>query len=366
MKRIILAALVASLTTAAPALATFPGQDGLIAYVRGGDIWVQSPDGGPARQLTAGPQVDAEPEWSPDGSELMFSRDGMIMRMSADGSGIAPVVAGQSPQFSSDGRRIAYGDGGRVFVAGRDGSSPAPITGDDWYRTAEDWSPRDGMILWEVGDDTDSIGGTSPAGSELRWAAPRKDDEATPDREDAVDWESPSWSPDGSRLAFTYELASFNPCADAGCPPDPDLGINVMDLSGERTVVYRSRSRAFDPVFSPDGRRIAFSEDGTVNVMDADGSNVRLVGPGETPDWQPLAFKARIPEEPKVLTVAVPVAVPGPERIVTQTVQEPAAKCVIPATKRRLTLKIRAPRAFKKGAIIRVRLVGSKARVIGR
>jgi TolB protein len=78
---------------------------------------------------------------------------------------------------------------------------------------------------------------------------------------------SPSWSPDGRRIAFYSER-------------DGNAEIYVMNADG--TGVARLTDSAADegyPAWSPDGRSIAFDSDREGNfdiyAMDADGSNVR-------------------------------------------------------------------------------------------
>jgi Tol biopolymer transport system component len=43
-------------------------------------------DGSHQRRLTSGPEHDGEVEWSPDGTQLVFTRDDRIIVMNPDGS----------------------------------------------------------------------------------------------------------------------------------------------------------------------------------------------------------------------------------------------------------------------------------------
>jgi TolB protein len=77
---------------------------------------------------------------------------------------------------------------------------------------------------------------------------------------------SPSWSPDGEKIAYRHET-SF----------DGDSFINVMDADGSDV---RQLREGISPAWSPDGTRIAFAGasegPGTdIFVMDRDGSRVR-------------------------------------------------------------------------------------------
>jgi len=56
-------------------------------------IWLIDADGGNVRQLTTGPH-DWNPAWSPDGRQILFSRDGDLFLVNADGSDLVQVTFG--------------------------------------------------------------------------------------------------------------------------------------------------------------------------------------------------------------------------------------------------------------------------------
>jgi Tol biopolymer transport system component len=92
---------------------------------------------------------------------------------------------------------------------------------------------------------------------------------------------NPVWSPDGSRLAFSAPR-------DRG-----SSGISVMDADGggEKRLT-NDPVVDWNPTWSPDGSRIAFASNRLgpthVHVMGADGSHPHALGPpGGTPDWSP-------------------------------------------------------------------------------
>ena len=94
-----------------------------------------------------------------------------------------------------------------------------------------------------------------------------------------------AWSPDGHRLAFvTYENGA-------------DGGLYVMNADGSGRVRVSDVTAATRPSWSPDGRKMAFAAYAESNelrdiwIMNADGSNLRLLAPLEfgvfDVDWSP-------------------------------------------------------------------------------
>lgn len=89
-------------------------------------------------------------------------------------------------------------------------------------------------------------------------------------------WGSFDWSPDGRRIAYSYQGDIF--VAD----PDGTNAVNVTDTPGISET---------DPAWSPDGREIAFSG---LGIVRADGTRYRLLMDptgarvtGQGPDWSP-------------------------------------------------------------------------------
>ena len=92
--------------------------------------------------------ADGAPSWSPDGARLVFTRDGDLATMNADGSGLAVLDDAQhvqSPAWSSDGSKLVYvcyidepEHRGEICVINSDGSGKTRLT----FDTAGDEGPR--------------------------------------------------------------------------------------------------------------------------------------------------------------------------------------------------------------------------------
>jgi len=93
-------------------------------------------DGSGLRQLTRAPGEDNWPQWSPDGTQIVYSHATDLWMMNADGAGQHRLtsLAGE-PSWSPDGAWIAFDcapnsdpDGGMCAIH-PDGTGPTPILG---------------------------------------------------------------------------------------------------------------------------------------------------------------------------------------------------------------------------------------------
>ena len=124
---------------------------------------------------------------------------------------------------------------------------------------------------------------------------------------------SPSWAPDGNRLAYV----SFE-------RKKPIVYIQSL-VSGQRTVAANFKGSNSAPAWSPDGKRLAvvLSKDGNsqIYLVNTDGSNVvRLTNtstidtePNFSPDGQSVIFTSDRGGSPQ--TYRVPVSGGAPERL---------------------------------------------------
>jgi Tol biopolymer transport system component len=222
------------------------------------------------------------------------------------GIGIAAVAFGGSdrPAVSGTSGAVATANGPIYFrVGGGDGGSHIEAVDPDGsaQRVVFEGEPmRIAQIAW------------SPDGTEIAYQDPIADERgifiANPDGSDALRltdgindaW--PSWSPDGTKIVFsssrndpTIELCE--PGADFRCATD----VYVMDADGTNLIrLTNGGAPEYQPVWSPDGRRIAYlrSTGGTggeaslIFTMNADGSDVQQVSSGDggsdfSPSWSP-------------------------------------------------------------------------------
>jgi Tol biopolymer transport system component len=196
-----------------------------------------------------------------------------------------------------DNGKIAFasteGFGGefQIFIMNPDGSEQVNISNNLYQDDFPDWSPDGTKIVFSslrpgvFGDENRAIWVMNADGSEQRMLID------TPNHDT-----QPSWSPDGTKIAFV----------GPGERSSSEGAIYVMnaDGSGETRLTNDDDDDEIggvrDPVWSPDGTKIAFvGETGfefsnrDIFVMNADGSepiNISNNGASDLfPDWGPAA-----------------------------------------------------------------------------
>ena len=183
------------------AFATFPGENGKIAFVSDRDgnreIYVMNPNGSEQTNISNNSAFDQEPSWSPDGTKIAFVSDRddpynieIYVMDAVDGSNPTRLTDNPTgdvqPNWSPDGTKIA-------FVSDRDGNAEIYVM-----------------------DAVDGSGQT------------RLTNDYRPDY-------TPSWSPDGTKIAF-------NAYRDVGS------GIFVMNSDGSEQINI-SNSRSWEDFF---------------------------------------------------------------------------------------------------------------------
>ncbi len=249
---------------------------------RRGAVLSVDPRGGASRLLVAGSEDAA---WSPDGTLLAFVRGGDLWLANADGSGqrrltTTPHVVESGPSWAAGGGVIAY----TALEAGRRRvrllTLPFGLTR-PIARGGETWSPaftRDGTRLAFVSEDH-GVAQIYVARADGSHAVPFH---AVADPAPPADIRDLAWSPNGRTLAYTAQLAD---------------GSTEIDVDNGSTRAAVGASLATDnshPEWSPDGRRLAFSSlasDGTREVViaaAAGGFEVVSRGTGRPLDWRPV------------------------------------------------------------------------------
>lgn len=271
--------------SASPAIGTFPGENGKIAYgvfesIATGEFsntYIASvdPARGRGRRVRTCPRKDcghSQPAFAPGGQRLALEvRGGKIAVGRSDGSRVRIVIdVGRWPAWSPDGRRLIFArdvPGSTrpgtydLLVTRSDGRGERRIPTRGGYKP--DWGSR-GSIAFvrrnrDFGFDVYTV---RPDGSRLRRLTRRGVGD------------SPSWSPDGRLLAI--ELNSPSKRFRGG------RQIALIDRRGRLRRVLTRRG-GHHPAWSPDGRKTAFERLGSVYVMNANGGGLRRLTRNKRP-----------------------------------------------------------------------------------
>lgn len=199
-----------------------------------------------------------------------------------------PTSSTGSPSWSPDCDRIAFHEQSAIWSARPDGSgrrrilrSPADATNVDDIA----WSP-DGSRIAYVQKDFTQV----PWISHIYLINANGSGKTQLTKGTVFD-ESPTWSPDGTRIAFTREVG-IKQLESGGILAGKQSIMTIEARRGSQpSTVFEPAHGSYNSVrWSPDGRRFAYVRSGSLNVSNADGTDVRLLATGvyhEGLSWSP-------------------------------------------------------------------------------
>jgi Tol biopolymer transport system component len=293
------ALVLAALVVPASAHAAYPGANGKIAFSRDGQIWTMNADGTGETQLTSALSPSTEPEWSPDGTRIAYTRGTGQSRevrvMNANGTGDARVTAPwtYSPSWEPDGRRIAFvapsfDDEGcfclfyNVYHAKLDGSDRRFVAFGQQSSEGGDFGPVNDLEWSPKGNEITFTNGTT--GFMTILAAPVNGGfPALVDGDECCyDAFGAAWSPDAAKLAFMRDPFAV-----------PELWTRNRDGTG---LTHLSGFQPRQVEWSPDGAKLVVFENGDLYSANPDGTGKTPLTGGtaseQDADWQPIVGAA--------------------------------------------------------------------------
>jgi Tol biopolymer transport system component len=272
----------------------------------------------------------AEAAYPGASGRIAFQRlDGYVYSIKPDGTGLLKLAQGYSPAYSPDGTRIAFVRAGDIWTMNADGSNQQQVTASTFDESSPTWSPDGSMLAFGSFRDSGgiySLRSTRPYGT-LRLIVKTPNPAGSPPQ---ISDEGPSWGVNGliyftrhaldrSTCGQSYTMMRVNPGTGATqiIEPNalqPDLGpsgrsvtymhwspddactvytgisLAAADGTNPRVVTALRPGTPYDsnPVFSPDGTRIAFQRGNGTYIVRPNGAGLHRLTAGQAPTWQPV------------------------------------------------------------------------------
>jgi len=239
--------------------ASFSPDGSMVAFIEeaGGvpQVWVKSLAEGPPLQITSGHIPAERPRWSPKSDRIVFAR----MRPELGGvtygslgiwsvpplSGVAHQIIdrGRNPNWSLDGARLVFEKEDQIWTANADGTNQRKVEGVPPSELlladrSPSFSPDGSLIAFFHPEE-------GPSGD--IWVVPSTGGPARRLTFDRADGGTPVWTPDGRFIVFSSARAGSRTLW------------KVAPTGGSPELVFGSAGEDTDPEISRDGRKLIFT-----------------------------------------------------------------------------------------------------------
>ncbi len=194
--------------------------------------------------------------FSPDGNKIVYEKNYHVMIMNADGTNEQDLGKGQNPSFSADGSKLVFNDTYNVYFMNIDGTNKQKISNlNEKYLSGSFLSPDGSKVIF----------------AQHRWGNSYYQDifiinSDGSNLEKIMEGDSPSFSPDGSKILF----CRYN-------------RIYTSNLDGSDEQVL---GNGHYPSFSADGTKIIYLEQySKIFIMNSDGSDKTNIASGFAPSF---------------------------------------------------------------------------------